>query len=91
MLPAGSAATDALPPQGGQCPAAVDQRGIARPVGTGCDIGAVEQVFDCIFADGFDGRPIPARAPDAQGSRADVTFATSAFGVDRASRDTPPG
>jgi hypothetical protein len=90
MLPApGSAAIDALPPQGGQCPAAVDQRGIARPVGAGCDIGAVEQVFDRIFADGFDARPIPARAPDAQGSN--VTFATSAIGVDRASRDTPPG
>lgn len=31
-----------------------DQRGISRPVGPDCDIGAVEMVPGLIFADGFD-------------------------------------
>ncbi len=38
------------------CPA-LDQRGIARPQGAGCDIGAVEVVPDRIFSDGFDELP----------------------------------
>lgn len=54
MLPGpGSAAIDAIPPQ--DCTTAHDQRGIARPQGAGCDIGAVEVVVDVLFADGFDG------------------------------------
>jgi hypothetical protein len=40
----GSPAVDAIPPD--QCPSGppppLDQRGVARPVGAGCDIGAVE-------------------------------------------------
>ncbi|MGA9333555.1 MAG: choice-of-anchor Q domain-containing protein, partial [Rudaea sp.] len=36
----------------------VDQRGVTRPQGAHCDIGAVEYVPDLIFADGFDGPPI---------------------------------
>ena len=41
LLPlAGSPLLDAIPPA--SCGAAVDQRGITRPQGTGCDIGAVE-------------------------------------------------
>lgn len=32
-----------------------DQRGISRPQGVRCDIGAVEAVDDRIFVDGFDG------------------------------------
>lgn len=56
MLPgAGSAAIDAIAPP--DCTQAVDQRGMARPWGAGCDIGAVEVVVDLIFADGFDGVP----------------------------------
>jgi hypothetical protein len=35
------------------CPA-TDQRGISRPQGAGCDIGAVEIDLDTIFIDGFD-------------------------------------
>jgi len=54
MLPdPGSAAIDAIAPQ--DCTQAADQRGVPRPWGTGCDIGAVEVVPDLIFADGFDG------------------------------------
>lgn len=58
MLPqAGSALLDAVP-AGATCPLAVDQRGQARPVGSACDIGAVEldaaTVNDIIFRDGFD-------------------------------------
>lgn len=53
MLPgAGSAAIDAIPTQ--DCSEPFDQRGIARPSGAGCDIGAVEVVPDRIFDDGFD-------------------------------------
>ncbi len=60
MLPGpGSAATDAIAPQ--DCTRPADQRGIARPQGAGCDIGAVEVVVDAIFADGFDAA---AAAPD---------------------------
>lgn len=33
---------------------AVDQREFVRPVGTGCDIGAVEAVVELLFADGFE-------------------------------------
>lgn len=55
MVPgAGSAAIDGYATSGGQCAAATDQRGIARPQGAGCDIGAVERVSDRIFADGFE-------------------------------------
>ena len=41
-LPAGSPAVDAIPPATPGCPGSTDQRGIARPQGTGCDIGAYE-------------------------------------------------
>lgn len=52
MLPAaGSAAVDAGTNTG--CPA-TDQRGIERPQGPQCDIGAVEVAVDVIFADGFE-------------------------------------
>ncbi|MHB8448252.1 MAG: choice-of-anchor Q domain-containing protein [Rudaea sp.] len=36
------------------CALAVDQRGVARPQGTNCDVGAVEYDGDYIFANGFD-------------------------------------
>lgn len=39
--------------------AATDQRGVPRPQGNECDIGAVEVVLDRVFADNFDGRPTP--------------------------------
>jgi len=59
MFPlAGSAAINAIPATGGSCPVATDQRGVARPRGAGCDIGAVEADAatgnDIIFIDGFD-------------------------------------
>ena len=42
----GSPLIDAIPDPGGGCPAAptitTDQRGVTRPQGPGCDIGAVE-------------------------------------------------
>jgi hypothetical protein len=40
-LPADSAAIDGVPAAGADCPAS-DQRGVARPQGAGCDIGAYE-------------------------------------------------
>ena len=44
LLP-GSAAIDFLAPDGnGDCSLATDQRGVARPQGTGCDVGAYEVV-----------------------------------------------
>ncbi|HUH80502.1 MAG TPA: fibronectin type III domain-containing protein [Solirubrobacteraceae bacterium] len=42
-LQAGSAAIDQIPALGAGCPA-TDQRGVARPGGTACDIGAYEVV-----------------------------------------------
>lgn len=45
----GSAAIDAV-----TCIVAVDQRGVARPQGSSCDVGAVEYDGDYIFANGFD-------------------------------------
>ncbi len=33
---------------------AVDQRGVTRPQGSSCDVGAVEYDGDYIFANGFD-------------------------------------
>ena len=43
-LPAASPAVDAIPPATPGCPGSTDQRGIARPQGKGCDIGAYELV-----------------------------------------------
>lgn len=58
MLPgAASAAIDAIATAA--CMQAADQRGVARPHGAGCDIGAVEVVPDRIFADGFEAGPPP--------------------------------
>lgn len=52
LLPAtGSAAIDTGTNTG--CPV-TDQRGVARPQGPTCDIGAVEVQPDVIFADGFE-------------------------------------
>lgn len=45
-----SAAVDAIP--SANCVRATDQRGLIRPQGSGCDIGAAE--LDRIFADGFE-------------------------------------
>jgi chitodextrinase len=43
-LPAGSPAIDAIPSATPGCTGSTDQRGIARPQGKGCDIGAYELV-----------------------------------------------
>ena len=43
-LPAGSPAIDAIPTSTPGCAGTTDQRGIARPQGNGCDIGAYELV-----------------------------------------------
>ncbi len=43
-LPAGSPAIDAIPTSTAGCAGTTDQRGIARPQGNGCDIGAYELV-----------------------------------------------
>ena len=52
MVPAaGSAAIDTG--TNTDCPA-TDQRGVTRPQGIQCDIGAVEAEVDVIFADGFE-------------------------------------
>ena len=40
LLSVGSLAHDTIPPE--DCRVETDQRGIMRPQGTGCDIGAVE-------------------------------------------------
>lgn len=54
----GSAAIDAIAPVSGQCLVPKDQRGVARPQGAACDIGAVEADaatnHDFIFANGFE-------------------------------------
>ena len=45
----GSPAVDVIPT--GDCAVATDQRGIARPRGSGCDIGAFEGQFDSLRGD----------------------------------------
>ena len=45
----GSPALDAIPAE--DCAVATDQRGIARPRGSGCDIGAFEAQFDLLRGD----------------------------------------
>ncbi len=55
LLPgAGSAAIDRIPPA--RCILSVDQRGAARPAGSGCDSGAAEAgtVIDLVFRHGFE-------------------------------------
>ncbi len=42
-LPSGSSALNAIPPGTSGCAGTTDQRGIPRPQGTGCDIGAYER------------------------------------------------
>lgn len=56
-LGAGSAAIDAATNcnDAANGPVAADQRGVPRPQGVACDIGAVES--DRLFADGFEGIP----------------------------------
>ena len=56
----GSPAINAIAPVAGNCAVNTDQRGQSRPVGSGCDMGAVELTaveLDRIFADNFDGTP----------------------------------
>jgi chitodextrinase len=43
-LPAGSPAVDAIPAATAGCTGSTDQRGTARPQGSGCDIGAYELI-----------------------------------------------
>jgi hypothetical protein len=43
-LATGSPALDAIPPATPGCAGTTDQRGVARPQGTGCDIGAFELI-----------------------------------------------
>jgi chitodextrinase len=43
-LPAGSPALDVIPPSTSGCSGTTDQRGISRPQGTGCDVGAYELI-----------------------------------------------
>lgn len=53
-LEIGSPAIDAIPP--GECTAAVDQRGYARPVGLGCDIGSYEYNDEAWVDDDWKGQ-----------------------------------
>jgi predicted outer membrane repeat protein len=61
LLPAtGSPLLDAIPPA--TCGAAVDQRGVTRPQGTGCDVGAVEVQVEAVAA-----QPLAAVTPKFTG------------------------
>jgi hypothetical protein len=58
--PTGSPLIDAIPDPGGGCPASptvitTDQRGISRPQGAGCEIGAVEVVVPVTVTAAFTG------------------------------------
>ncbi|WP_428993621.1 choice-of-anchor Q domain-containing protein [Dokdonella fugitiva] len=47
------------------CPP-IDQRGVERPNGSGCDLGAFEIEQERLFHDGFDGLPVPEAAPSSR-------------------------
>lgn len=53
LLPPGSPALDAVLVNAADC-TGTDQRGVPRPNGNFCDIGAVEMEFDSIFVSGFE-------------------------------------
>lgn len=55
-LQAGSPAIDQVTINAATC-TGTDQRGLARPSGKGCDIGAYEWDSDVLFSDGFDAVP----------------------------------
>jgi hypothetical protein len=57
MPDADSPAVDA---GGATCATAADQRGLPRPQGAACDIGAVERTEDVIFQDGFESGDLTA-------------------------------
>jgi hypothetical protein len=72
---AGSAAIDAVPARNGGCPA-TDQRGVRRPQGRGCDIGAYEfAIPEITMTAPFDG------ASYELGSRVKARFACQEGGV----------
>lgn len=53
LLPMGSPAIDAVLVNTADC-TGIDQRGVPRPNGNHCDIGAVEMEFDSVFVNGFE-------------------------------------
>ncbi|QBB69429.1 hypothetical protein ELE36_03015 [Pseudolysobacter antarcticus] len=53
LLPIGSPAIDAVLVNTADC-TGTDQRGVPRPNGNFCDIGAVEMELDSVFVDGFE-------------------------------------
>ena len=70
-LVSGSPAVDAIPVA--DCPPpATDQRGVSRPQGTSCDIGAVEKVVDTVSALSPAHLWIGLRNSDDQGTRFDL-------------------
>jgi hypothetical protein len=72
----GSAAIDAVPAAGAGCPA-VDQRGLARPQGAGCDAGAFELAAPATGAPA-GATPAPAGTPNPAppATAADLTAPT---------------
>ena len=84
MIPLpGSSAIDAG--GAGPCSVATDQRGVPRPQGAGCDIGAVES--DSLFSNGFDDNSQPLSLVNCTGmlNHTDVlaeTFSGSALTPD---------
>ena len=59
-LPSGSPALNAVPPRTGGCAGPTDQRGIPRPQGAGCDIGAFERTVSGAIK-GYKGKCVDNR------------------------------
>jgi hypothetical protein len=86
-LGAGSPAIDAIPATGAGCTPR-DQRGVARPQGPGCDIGAFEVAAGTAKVE--DGQPVFRAGPGVENA-VSVSYASGAFVIEDASAPIEPG
>jgi hypothetical protein len=87
----GSPALDAVPAAGAEC-AATDQRGLARPFGGACDIGAYERAAPTVALTQAAGTVVGTVNPNAQATSAHFEYGTTAsYGSSTPAIDVPAG